>query len=944
MNLLQTLVGGNLSFLGLTPPPSSTEASPITANGLKARRERKRPSSTTLNDVTARRYRTHDRELLWEPRPVLPSRPSPPLVTPAPDSSVSAAPEKAEEPGKTTLWAPAFLQAEETCGPMRVGTVTPLMSSLRGWKTVRVFVSSTFADMHSERECLVKRVFPVLRKWCSERRLHLVECDLRWGVPKDSASGDTLRVCLGELDRCISENGHPFFVSLLGGRCGWIPTHDQVPPAIQARYHWIDGFSVTGMEILHGVCRTRTPNAVFMLRDPSLISRLPREILPQFKEDTAEHNEFVDQLRRKVRSWFPASCFDYSCTFSHVGADGKPVMINMEDFEATVLNFLKTSISQQYPEDHISPEPVLLAKLPHTSMLENKTRLCVHDTTGSVQLALSSLRDSHPAIIQITGSAGSGKSTLLSEIEQEVLKDSKWKVLVHFAGAGPGSKTSMNLLRRICMEWGGLKRLEGEEDSIHSIAMGVIGKLSKLPKKFLLCIDDIDTLESSDHPVPDWWLSNWPNVSIMFTSCGPFTFAFPKMKVTSTIRAQCHKAEEIISTHLRESNKQLDSEQMRLLIEKYDAQQSPLYLVLACEELRVFGIFEQVTTFIRNMSPTIPGLLKQIYNRIKGENSAVAVDNFLGILTHCPESLYEPEMQMALGISPSEFVSLRQSLSVFLAKSAEGSSLTFAHSLFKKVFSSIVPKACLTLVATLFESDQVEPTRRARVLPVILLEMQEKDRLARCLSLWETFDFWYNDETKYTLYKFWYATAKDDSMAKLYHATLDKMTSVEKEDLAYRYFRVGELMYYLARYDDGLSFATTSQAMSEPFHFGFNVTHAYALNLLGRLYEKKGEIDLSEANHKKSLEIKRKTRGCPPDLIAHSLNNLAGLYFHHGKRHWDSLPLYKEALAILKKLYGDQHVDIADVTSNMGQVYYDMGKLEEAVQLYEQTIEMRKRL
>ncbi|KAH3745076.1 kinesin light chain [Pelomyxa schiedti] len=604
------------------------------------------------------------------------------------------------------------------------------------------------------------------------------------------------------------------------------------------------------MEILPGVCRTRTPNAVFMLRDPSSISRLPREILPQFKEDTAEHNKFVDQLRRKVRSWFPASCFYYSCTFSHVGANGKPVMINMEDFEATVLNFLKTSISQQHPEDHISPEPVLLAKLPHTSMLENKTRLCVHDTTGSVQLALSVLRDSHPVIIQITGSAGSGKSTLLSEIEQEALK-------------GRTRLENQYEFIEICMEWGGLKRLEGEEDSIHSIAMGIIGKLSKLPKKFLLCIDDTDTLESSDHPVPDWWLSDWPNISMMFTtSCGPFTFAVPKMKVASTIR----------------------------------------------------------------------------------ENSAVAVDNFLGILTHCPELLYELEMQMALGISPSEFVSLRQSLSVFLAKSAEGSSLTFAHSLFKKVFSSIVPKACLTLVATLFESDQVEPTRRARVLPVILLEMQEKDRLARCLSLWETFDFWYNDETKYTLYKFWYATAKDDSMAKLYHATLDKMTSVEKEDLAYRYFRVGELMYYLARYDDGLSFATTSQAMSEPFHFGFNVTHAYALNLLGRLYEKKGEIDLSEANHKKSLEIKRKTRGCPPDLIAHSLNNLAGLYFHHGKRHWDSLPLYKEALAILKKLYGDQHVDIADVTSNMGQVYYDMGKLEEAVQLYEQTIEMRKRL
>ena len=30
----------------------------------------------------------------------------------------------------------------------------------RGWKTIRVFVSSTFSDMHSEREVLIKKV------WC----------------------------------------------------------------------------------------------------------------------------------------------------------------------------------------------------------------------------------------------------------------------------------------------------------------------------------------------------------------------------------------------------------------------------------------------------------------------------------------------------------------------------------------------------------------------------------------------------------------------------------------------------------------------------------------------------------------------------------------------------------------------------------------------------------
>lgn len=32
-------------------------------------------------------------------------------------------------------------------------------SDSKGWKTIRVFVSSTFTDMHSEREILVKKVF-----------------------------------------------------------------------------------------------------------------------------------------------------------------------------------------------------------------------------------------------------------------------------------------------------------------------------------------------------------------------------------------------------------------------------------------------------------------------------------------------------------------------------------------------------------------------------------------------------------------------------------------------------------------------------------------------------------------------------------------------------------------------------------------------------------------
>ncbi len=53
------------------------------------------------------------------------------------------------------------------------------------WKTVRVFISSTFRDMHAERDFLVRFVFPELRERCAKRQLHLIDVDLRWGVTED---------------------------------------------------------------------------------------------------------------------------------------------------------------------------------------------------------------------------------------------------------------------------------------------------------------------------------------------------------------------------------------------------------------------------------------------------------------------------------------------------------------------------------------------------------------------------------------------------------------------------------------------------------------------------------------------------------------------------------------------------------------------------------------
>ena len=56
-------------------------------------------------------------------------------------------------------------------------------------RCIRFFISSTFSDMHKERDYLVDTLFPNFRKKTAERNVSLVDVDLRWGI-KESESKD----------------------------------------------------------------------------------------------------------------------------------------------------------------------------------------------------------------------------------------------------------------------------------------------------------------------------------------------------------------------------------------------------------------------------------------------------------------------------------------------------------------------------------------------------------------------------------------------------------------------------------------------------------------------------------------------------------------------------------------------------------------------------------
>lgn len=97
-------------------------------------------------------------------------------------------------------------------------------------RTFRIFVSSTFSDLVAERNALQERVFPRLRELAMAHGCRFQAIDLRWGVSEEAAlDQQTMRICLGEIERCRAVSPRPNFVILLGSRFGWRPLPYAIP-------------------------------------------------------------------------------------------------------------------------------------------------------------------------------------------------------------------------------------------------------------------------------------------------------------------------------------------------------------------------------------------------------------------------------------------------------------------------------------------------------------------------------------------------------------------------------------------------------------------------------------------------------------------------------------------------------------------------------------------
>ncbi|HUS11312.1 MAG TPA: AAA family ATPase [Pyrinomonadaceae bacterium] len=514
----------------------------------------------------------------------------------------------------------------------------------QNWKTVRVFISSTFRDMHEERNYLINEVFLELRDWCAKHGLHLIDVDLRWGVTEEEEKQDkVLGICLDEIQRC-----RPFFIGLLGERYGLIPPEYYVPD--EPQYDWVrdfeKGHSLTALEIYHGVLRDAAmkARAFFYFRDPKFINDLPQEYRVDFLPESDGAKQKLLRLKDEIRAHCPVY-ENYACTYGGLNADGRVTLTQLEDLGKRILTDLKTAISEEHRL--IAPQTNTLEteRGYHETFIENSTKRYIGRRALLDELCEYSDSEKRTPLV-VTGGAGCGKSALLAKFAKEYAEKREVTfVLTHFIGVSPGSTDIFRTLLRLSRELKQKFHIAEDVPADYYELRQVFPKFLESAAangKLLLIVDALDQLdESSLHHSVEWLPDRLPHglkiiVSTLEGKCLDLLLqhnaALQKVIVGALTGEE---RQEIVRQTLDDYRKKLEetseNNQMGLLLNKAESDH-PLYLIVACEEMRLFGEFGRVTEKIEALGNNVEELFGQVIGRLENLHGEAFIRNALSLI------------------------------------------------------------------------------------------------------------------------------------------------------------------------------------------------------------------------------------------------------------------------------------------------------------------------
>lgn len=823
------------------------------------------------------------------------------------------------------------------------------------WRTVRVFISSTFRDMHAEREELVKRIFPQLRKLCEQRGVTWGEVDLRWGISDEQkAEGKVLPICLEEIQSC-----RPYFIGLLGERYGWVP--DKIAQDLIQREPWLAqhrDHSVTELEILHGVLNNpeMADHAFFYFRSPAFIDSLPDGEQVQYRQVPSD--EEVDKYGLEEAERHTAEkkrkLIELKDRICASGLPVRPDYPNPRSLGELVLNDLTGVIDQLYPAGS-QPDPLDREAAEHEAFAASRARIYIQREEYFNRLDTHA--DSGGPPLVVLGESGCGKSAMLANWalryrESITSKGSAGRqpmLLMHFIGASPYSTDWALMLRRIMGEF---KRhfdirddIPDRPDELRSAFANWLN-MAAARGRVILILDGLNQLEDRDS-APDlvWLPPQIPaNVRLILSTLPGRPLDDLKKRGWPTLDVKPldkMERQDLAIQYLGLYRKSLEQAQLERIAGAGQTS-NPLYLRVLLEELRVWGpqngehetLNERIDHYLA--ADTVGDLYGRVLGRYEEDyerDRPGLVGDALSLVWGARRGLSEAELLELLG-SDGEPLPRAYWSPLYLA--AESSLVSrsgligFGHDYLRQaVRQKFLPakeeqQAAHLRLADYFYSQDLGP-RKVDELPWQLDRAESWQRLFALLAderffaaawrtnLQEVREFWSDVESNSPL-----------RLIDAYRSVIE--TPGKRIDYISQVAGLLELSGHLPEalrlWDDII------EHLRQTDNLGYL---GVALGRQGVILEAIGDIDMAIERQKESETICRQL-GLKGEL-ASSLGNRAVVLAMRGDFD-EAMALHKEQEQISREI--DDKIELQASLGNQGAIYLECGNLDAAMSLLRQ--------
>ncbi|KAM9349866.1 telomerase protein component 1 [Symphorus nematophorus] len=513
-------------------------------------------------------------------------------------------------------------------GPQTTNNVVQIPASPKlRWRGVRVFISSTFRDMHAERDILVQSVFPELRRRAASHCLYLQEVELRWGVTEEE-SGRAAELCLTEV--CRSQ----MMVGILGERYGLVPPKPALPDLPQ--HSWLDsapaGLSITEMEMRQFLALypdTAHQRMFCYFRDPKIVKSIPVAWRSNFVPESQEAESKMAALKMMIRDSQVKVTENYPCEWGDV-VEGKPYLKNLEDFGKAVLEDLWTAVVKQFVEEDDKVEAVC-----SVTEQEVHREALLRQFSGRVKLMIKAVEmvekiQSKGGMVVVEGGPGEGKTVFMAALADHVFTH-RSEAIAYSTAASQSARSVENLLQCLVQQLRKLKDAEEEsplprsyKDLVSEFHSGLSDVKNKKPLTVL--VDGVDLVRDARGQLcSDWIPQELPQgvclvVSVTSKAALLQTLAKKKGSVLFTVgQLTMQDRKDIVQRGLDMFGKKLSesafNNQLQTLIMKKGAV-SPLYLHLACEDLRNFATFDKLKENLQGLPQSLSQLVQYSLDRL----------------------------------------------------------------------------------------------------------------------------------------------------------------------------------------------------------------------------------------------------------------------------------------------------------------------------------------